>query len=218
MLAVLFALCPALSFANLDIALSVDKAEVRQNEEATFTVRVSNRGSAEAADVQVAGTLPKGVLFLSCNAANVAAHERSLLVKTPDLLPGEEYSFDVVVRMERKGSVENVFQLQQKGAALKNASVAVNVLSNNVLKIEVTMFTPNGDGINDYFEIPGLHSYPNNEIVIFNRFSDRVYQKRGYANDWDAAGLPNGNYFYVLTLHLSNGTVQKYNGHIAVKR
>jgi len=215
---VLFVLCPALCYAAVDITLSVDKAEVRQNEQVTFTVKVYNRSSVEAADMLAVSTLPKGVSLLSCNAANVAKQERSLLVTVPTLRAGEEYSFEVAVRMERKGSVEYLLQLQQNGAAVKEVSSTVNVLSNNVLSIEVTMFTPNGDGINDYFEIPGLLSYPNNEIVVFNRFSDRVYQKRGYTNDWSAAGLPNGNYFYILTVHLDNGTIQKYNGHVAVRR
>jgi len=71
-------------------------------------------------------------------------------------------------------------------------------------------FSPNGDGINDNFVIVGLEKYPENELYIYNRWGELVYQATPYNNDWD--GLSNGNrtiygdevidgtYFYILKL------------------
>lgn len=60
------------------------------------------------------------------------------------------------------------------------------------------VFTPNGDGINDYFEIKKLEYYVNNEIIIFNRWGNKVFESFNYHNEWDGGNLTDGVYFYVL--------------------
>ena len=65
-------------------------------------------------------------------------------------------------------------------------------------------FTPNGDGINDLFEITGIENYPQNNFMVFNRWGNKVYEKDGYDNTWDGRNgrsglaLPDGAYFWVL--------------------
>jgi gliding motility-associated-like protein len=71
-------------------------------------------------------------------------------------------------------------------------------------------FSPNGDGVNDFFEILGLEDYPRNTLTIFNRWGHKVYEKVNYQNDWGGWSdapltlgdglLPKGTYFYVLDL------------------
>ncbi len=72
-------------------------------------------------------------------------------------------------------------------------------------------FTPDGDGINDNFVIQGIDQYPNAEMIIFNRWGNKVYESTGgYNNDWNGTSnfglriggdkLPIGTYFYVLEL------------------
>lgn len=69
------------------------------------------------------------------------------------------------------------------------------------------IFTPNGDGKNDYFEIGYKNGHPINDLnvyflshklVIFNRWGRIVYESTNYQNDWDGGNLPDGTYFYVL--------------------
>lgn len=71
-------------------------------------------------------------------------------------------------------------------------------------------FSPNGDGVNDVFEILGLHRYPDNRLTIYNRWGRKVYEAREYQNDWDGYSqdrltvgnglLPEGTDFVVLEL------------------
>jgi len=71
----------------------------------------------------------------------------------------------------------------------------------DVREVELTVpnvFTPNGDGFNDYFEIKKLDSYMGNELVIYNRWGKQVYEASNYKNSWDGGNLNNGVYYYVL--------------------
>ena len=67
------------------------------------------------------------------------------------------------------------------------------------------VFTPNGDGKNDFFEIIGTNNpciIAVNRLVIFNRWGMKVFEAVGSQFRWD--GRNNGNelttgvYFYVL--------------------
>jgi len=65
-------------------------------------------------------------------------------------------------------------------------------------------FTPNGDGINDTWNIKSLDTYPNCSVVVFNRWGQNVYQSKGYGVPWDGtfngSKLPAGTYYYVINL------------------
>ena len=86
-------------------------------------------------------------------------------------------------------------------------------------------FSPNGDGINDTWEIEGALSFPNNRLTIYNRWEQKVFEKSNYRNDWDGTSneinnsntneLPNGVYFYFFEEE-PNGRL--YKGFIFLKR
>jgi gliding motility-associated-like protein len=76
-------------------------------------------------------------------------------------------------------------------------------------------FSPNGDGINDYFEIRGIDYYPGNSLTIVNRWGNKVYEAKDYGIStipqyWDGKAntgvrignneLPTGTYYYILEL------------------
>ena len=67
-----------------------------------------------------------------------------------------------------------------------------------------TGFSPNGDGFNDGYYIKGIDRYPDNEVIVFNRWGNEVYRKSNYKNsDWvgqnnGGEDLPEGTYFLIL--------------------
>lgn len=88
-----------------------------------------------------------------------------------------------------------------------------SVLVNLSDEIEFTVYdiiTPNGDGHNDRWEIKNIHLYPDNEVTIFNRQGNIVYQKESYDNSWDGTyngkPLPQGTYYYILKIKSNNQT------------
>jgi gliding motility-associated-like protein len=80
-------------------------------------------------------------------------------------------------------------------------------------------FSPNGDGVNDYFEVAGIDNYPGSEFIVFNRWGIEVYRKKVYDNKWDGKTtsgiiLPEDTYFYLLKFD-ENETKK---GYIVLKR
>jgi len=81
-----------------------------------------------------------------------------------------------------------------------------------------TAFTPNNDGINDVWEIPGLSSYNSSVVSIFNRYGQLLHQSIGNNKSWDGTYqgkiVPFGTYYY--TIDLKNGKV--LSGWVVVQR
>lgn len=90
-------------------------------------------------------------------------------------------------------------------------------------------FSPNGDGLNDYFEIVGIGSYERVTLKIFNRWGNLVYESENYGPGgdgfWDGKAtrgirtgngeMPTGTYYYTLDLGRGN---EKLSGFIYLDR
>lgn len=75
------------------------------------------------------------------------------------------------------------------------------------------VISPNGDRQNDFFVIDNIE-YWVNTLTIFNRWGNKVYEATNYRNTWKADDLPDGTYYYVLTLQDKS----EYTGHVTVLR
>lgn len=90
------------------------------------------------------------------------------------------------------------------------------------------VFTPNGDGKNDYFYvIAGKDVSLVKSFVIMNRWGATVFNKsntlpNSYADGWDGTykGKPAeaGTYIYQIMVQLVDGTVESYKGNITLLR
>ena len=81
------------------------------------------------------------------------------------------------------------------------------------------LFTPNGDGNNDAFEIRGLELFAENDLIIVNRWGNQVYRSDNYRNDWTGEGLNEGTYYYILRVKEGAGSDwQTFKGYITLIR
>lgn len=75
-----------------------------------------------------------------------------------------------------------------------------------------SLFTPNGDGVNDTWYLENIQEFPDNEVIVYNIYGQEVFRKKAYSNDWkgtfNGEDLPDGTYFYVLRFD-SNDAVFK---------
>ena len=65
--------------------------------------------------------------------------------------------------------------------------------------------SPNGDGINDNWVVPGINNYPNSKVMVYNRNGQVVFEAKSYQNNWGGTyksegKLPTGSYYYVIDL------------------
>jgi gliding motility-associated-like protein len=74
--------------------------------------------------------------------------------------------------------------------------------------------TPNADGFNDRLHFVVIDestcpfNYAESELIIYNRWGDRVFEASPYDNNWDGGNLPHGTYYYVLKVHLEQEFVK----------
>lgn len=61
------------------------------------------------------------------------------------------------------------------------------------------VFSPNGDGNNDQFHIENIEFYQN-QVTVLNRWGQVLLDAKNYRNTWRAPDVPDGTYFYVITL------------------
>ncbi len=81
-------------------------------------------------------------------------------------------------------------------------------------------FSPNGDGINDVWNIEALDAYPGSDLSVFNRYGQAVYHSRGYNKKWNGTyndkPLPAGTYYFVIDLN--NNALPKLTGWVMILR
>ena len=97
------------------------------------------------------------------------------------------------------------------------SAVEVEVLCTR--PVVYTGFSPNGDGVNDFFKITNLDNFPDNKLLVFNRWGNLVFHEKRYGGKWDGRDvgdsvLPDGTYFYQLHL----GTGQTMSGFVQIHR
>lgn len=82
------------------------------------------------------------------------------------------------------------------------------------------MFSPNGDGINDEFRIMELDDikYMENQLQIFDRYGNLVFEQRSYQNNWQGENLPDGVYIYRLNLWLETKPQPPIMGAVEIRR
>jgi gliding motility-associated-like protein len=76
------------------------------------------------------------------------------------------------------------------------------------------VFSPNGDGRNDRFDIDGILG-TKNTVRIYNRWGQVVYEANNYQNNWSAVGVPDGTYYYEVIIDRES---KPYTGHVTILR
>ena len=89
-------------------------------------------------------------------------------------------------------------------------------------------FSPNDDGINDFFVIRNLPElYPNYKIEIYNRYGNILYKGDRNTQNWDGTSsqggvkiggnvVPTGVYFFIL--EFNDGTRNPIQGRLYLSR
>jgi gliding motility-associated-like protein len=123
-------------------------------------------------------------------------------------------------RLLKNGDVVTCTVVGTAACILPVTSEPVTIIVNPAVDIPVNnTITPNGDGINDVWNIPTLVYYPANVVDIYNRFGMPVFHSNGYGTPWDgttnARPLPVGTYYFLINLGYND---QRVSGSVTIIR
>ena len=176
-------------------------------------------------DLHIDMMAPETILYNTSATLNVSANqgtgnyiyrwEPSNLVpnftsnRTQTLLLTENTLFTVTITDVHTGCV-----------ATENVLVTVEKEVDKLLEF-YNGLTPNGDGNNDVWWIDGIEKFPDNEVLIFNRWGDKIIELKNYDNIkvvWDGKNsrgnqMPDGTYYYVAKIK----NVKAYTGWINLR-
>lgn len=122
-----------------------------------------------------------------------------------ELVDNGDGTFTYTAPANFAGEVLIPYEVLSDGCELTTAVVSI-VVGKDVDCNIPNIFTPNNDGMNDFFVVPCLlnvDQFPNSQVTIYNQWGDEVYRSaRPYLNDWDGTfqgnQLPVATYFYII--------------------
>ena len=117
-------------------------------------------------------------------------NDNALFWNSADPAPGKETFLILAQVLDRKGNkVAKFFEIKRSRAAFSSLTVA-------------NTFTPNGDGVNDKWAVPGLRFYEGARISVFDKDGDRMFYTEipdlGWDGSYNGKQLPIGSYFWVI--------------------
>lgn len=187
-----------------------------------YTIQVKNIGAYLATGVVMTDILPANLNYISANTsygtASYSAASKTVSWNIGNLAVGATIELTLRVNTNVAGIVRNT-------ATVSSTETDVNLTNNTsthskqILGLQIpNVITPDGDGKNDTFKIPGLAAYPDNNLIIYNRWGNEVWKSnsRSYQNDWNGNGLNGGTYYYVLKLKDETGNWQVFKGWVTL--
>lgn len=103
----------------------------------------------------------------------------------------------------------NISYLHQKVPVIlehnnQEITAQINIFASKNTIRPISHFSPDGDGIQDEWRIPGIESCPNTNLMVFNDWGNLIYKTNNVTegNIWQGQkadkDLPAGMYYYVL--------------------
>jgi len=224
-----FVTVEAIGEVDLAIEKTSNRIAIWGLEAFDYFIRVSNISVADATNVVVEDLLPEGVVFeaqeVISSLSNIEFNfeeQGNRLVWRLSVLPANA-SIDIRLSVLAENNNGTRPQVIINNVTVAAEELEVNMSNNMSTAInEINPFfipnviTPNGNGFNDSFEIVGINKFVKNDLVIFNRYGDHIFQADNYGNNWDAAGQVAGTYFYIFRGEDRQGRKQEFKGWIQV--
>lgn len=232
-----------IALIDLELTKEVDILKPIAETNVEFTITLSNKGPSRGTGVVVKDLLPSGFKFVSAtttigtydaitgiwNVGTIDINAVETLKVTAYVLPAGDFTNVAEVIAANETDIDstpgnNKLQEDDQDAVTLEPTVPLNIPEG---------FTPNGDGINDVFEIEHLQVlYPNFSMEIVNRYGNLVYKYKHNGDKfttplwWDGHStgrlnvsgdtVPAGTYFY--TIHFNNNERKPQTGWVYLKK
>ncbi len=197
---------------NFTWSTGANSEDITNLSEGTYTVTVDNNGCSVQQSYTIASPEPLEIVTIEMNKPTCNSTNGSILISVSGGTPSYTYQWQPSVSNDSIANniSEGNYTVQVTDQAGCTASLSINLTCTEVSLIIPELITPNGDGINDTWEISNIISYPESSVIIMNRWGDKVFVANPYLNDWSGQSntgllmedqkVTDGTYFFVLTL------------------
>ncbi|WP_041649577.1 Ig-like domain-containing protein [Marivirga tractuosa] len=218
------------SSIDLEIQKTVSEGPYLRGENVVYMLIAKNNGDGDATGVEVFDMLSMDLIFLASESTTGNYNEASGIWLIGEMLDGQADTLLITTQIDNTGIIQNEAEIEGNEADPNLENNLSELITIEVTgEFEVTKgFSPDGDGVNDVWQIKGIENYPNNTVKVFNRWGNEVFGTTAYNNtDNGWAGevearlvvsgntVPDGTYFYLIDL--GNGS-KPLSGYITIKR
>jgi len=210
-----------------------DSILLANNYQTTVGTYIDNLTTISGCDSLVTTNLfikPRPIVTINANPTTIISGQSSQLNATGGenylWSPSENLSCNTCQNSIASPLQTTLYQVDVTTNGCTSSDTVSIFVSSELIIPEV--FSPNGDGINDFFEIRGLEQYPENSLIILNRWGNKVFESSPYKSDWDGSNsigislgskLPTGTYYYILKLANPRTLLQEeLKGYIYINR
>lgn len=206
---------------DMQIRKEVDGGTTLVGDEFDYQIYILNNSEHEATGIRVVDRLPNEVgyqraLLGHSGTVTYLADRHSVLWEPDNLAAGQSEELRIQVQAIEGGWVDNTAEVDAKqfdpdpsnNKALARKEIFLFKIPN--------VFTPNGDGLNDVFEIKGLELFPENEMMVYNRWGTQVFRSQNYKNDWNGQQLMEGTYYYIFRVKMRDNKWKVFKGPVAI--
>lgn len=195
-----------------DLTKSIDQNQTLQFLSTDFTSKYSDSKSNNLVYLRIESLPLHGELRISGNLITAGTVIPQSQLSKLTYTPAKDYTGDDYFRW-----------IASDGTSQSAGYASVLLTINPIVLFIPEGFSPNGDGVNDYFVIKGAERYILT-LRVFNRWGNKVYENSHYQNDWDGVSnvgmlisnqLPGGTYFF--TINFNNGEQEKI-GYLTINR
>lgn len=125
------------------------------------------------------------------------------------------------------GEYEIVLTAENQGGCTNSTSIIIEVFYPDMIYVIPNVFTPNGDGSNDFFKFVNFDFIKEIDVIILNRWGNLVFEYKGNqpaSLNWNGhvnntgAECTDGVYFYKMELTGFNGDVVQEHGYVHLSR
>lgn len=188
----------------------IDSATSHIYNNGTYTIRLRHPGCEEIIDQR---TINLFGVDLGPDLSLCRGDEVFLDATIPEAVSYQWYDGSTAPthRVDKSGKI--YVDVWNSEGCLASDTVDVTLLGEEDIEVP-NAFSPNGDGINDYFFVTGVEG-TQWELEIFDRWGASKYRDTAYQNDWNGQDLPEGVYYYVLR---SGSGCERFVGNVTLVR